>query len=374
MITKPVTYWALSLALLMTCLLLPAPATNRHDKQTALDLKSHLDVEPRFFYYRDNRFHARVLGTLRIDIEPDKLPAHLSHYHVLEFKGLDLGLDVRFSLNWSVNGVPHRVPINQTSHSLTPFDFQTSEATAITDLHLLLEANHELGNVSRFERAVTFQSIAFTQANIGNQWAINRSEWMDLTAVKFSSINGYTASQDPHLKGLIQRLGLWLLLSALLLTGLKLRPHHLLYTLLIGWLLPTGIYLNNHWRQHQQLAQAFSEDPVNLNQLDQEARQLAQAIKRQLPLHPNPSAQPQKLILVGPKDFFHLRLMRHLFDHNVALDSGFSRMLAQTDDRHVFVLSRQAWRFCEQPEQHEWLKGQVTVLHLDRHYCLMRKV
>lgn len=371
---KPVAYWTLSLALLLLCLLLPPPFTTKPSNHPPLDLKSHLDVEPLFVYYRDNRFHARILGSLRIDIKADRLPPHLNTYNVLEIEGFEPDLDANYSLNWSVNGQPHQVAINKTRHSLTPFDFQTDDASTITDLHLLLEADHELGNLSRFEQMATFQNLQLNQASIHNQWAINLSEWMDLTPVKFNTINGYTSNQDPHLKGMVLRLGLWLVLSLIMLTVLRLRGLHLIGTLLLAWLLPAGIYFNNLGRQHQQVTHAFSEDPINLNQLDLEARQLAQAIKQQLPaLNANQDTSMQKLILVGIKDFFHLRLMRHLFDQNVGLESGFQRMLEQADERHVFVLTHLSLSLCANHQQLDWLKDQVTVLYDNPAFCLMRK-
>jgi hypothetical protein len=371
---KPVAYWALSLTLLLLCLLLPSPSTTNHPSQPALDLKSHLDVEPMFVFYRDNRFHVRILESLRIDIKPDRLPAHLATYNVLEIDEFEPVLDADYSLRWQVNGHPHQVTINKTRHSLTPFDFQTDDASAITDLHLLLEASHELGNHPRLEQMVSFQNLQLSQASIHNQWAINLSEWLDLTPIKFNTINGYTSSQDLHLKGLIMRLGLWLVLSAILLTIWRLNSVHLVFTLLVAWVLPAGVYFTNLARQHQQVTQAFSEDPISLNELDHATRQLAMDIKQQLSAvsQAKDHSKP-KLILVGPKDFFHLRLMRHLFDQNIGLDSGFQRMVAQTDENHFFVLTHQAMRFCDDPEAHAWLKDQVIVLFHNQAFCLMRK-
>jgi len=333
-----------------------------------------LDVEPRFFYYRDNRFHARVLGSLKIHIEPDKLPAHLAAYNVLEINEFDPALDANYSLNWTAHGRTHQVPLNKTRHSLTPFDFQAQDAADITDLHILFEANHELGNRSRFEQQASFQAVRLTQAGLHNQWAINRSEWLDLTPVKFNTINGYTSSQDPHLRGLIMRLSLWLMISIGLLIAFKLRHRHLFLTLLVAWMVPAGVYLHNHFNQHQQLTEAFSEDSLNLNQLDQEARQMAAQIEQQLPAILAQGPVSNKLILVGPKDFFHLRLMRHLFALNVGLDAGFSRMLNLTNDQHLFILSQNALRFCTNPEQHDWLSGQVKVVFRNSQFCIMRKL
>lgn len=339
-----------------------------------LKITSHLAVEPRFFYYANNQFVATVNGELRLNIKTKSIKEKLVHYNAIVIEDYHSKLSTHASLNWKINDTRYQISINKTKDSVNPLDFHTQDFSEIEDLHLLIETYPEVGHNLEFQDTVTFRSIYFDRLESQNSFAVNLSEWTDFTPVKFNSINGYTSSQDLHLKGLILRLTLWLLITIILFFITQVKGKNLTVMIIIAWLIPTSIFMNNHLKQHNQLSTSFSTDQTSINPLDQLALEVSHSIQNYFDANQQYVAADNKLVLLGFNNFFNLRLIRHLLKYNIGINNGIQRMLDHdTKIQPTYILVQKYLRYCQQPEKFPWLSEQVDYLYVDDQFCLMKK-
>ncbi len=301
------------------------------------------------------------------------MPSDFIHANTLVINDFNYVLDTTYSLNWKTGDQSHRVLINKTKQSINFFDFQTTDHNQVSDLHILIEPNTELGNDLRFQQTASFKSLLFDSIEKQNVLAAHISEWTDFTPIKFNSINGYTSSQDHHLKYLILRLSAWVLFCVALFVVTKISGFHLVLTITIAWLFTAFFHINNHMKQNQQLHMAFSTEDSHINPLDQSAAIIADSIKADLN---NPQIMPEdinKLVLLGQNNFFNLRLVHHLLEYNIGLSLNFERIFSSNNKQHAFILLNNAYRYCIRPDRYDWLIGQADIISINDQYCIMRK-
>lgn len=373
MILRPTIYWLLSILLLAICLTYPKPIPD-HPPIKPVNLTSYLDVEPNFFYYINNRFHAKVLGQLRLDIKTDRITEDISQYHALIIEDYQYKQNTEFSLNWQVNEKHFQQVFNQTTHSINQIDFQTEDAKQIKNLHLLITSTQHLGLNNSFIDEVSFQSMRFDQLNKRNQLASNLSEWNHFNPVKLSSINGYTSSTDFQYKELILRICCWLVLTFLLFWLFKIKPTHLMISLFLGWVISSYFFLSNHIKQHNQISQAFIPEQSIINRTDQETHDLAELIATQLKAHTSKNSESDKLILLGTNTFLKLRLINHLQQFNIGLHINLRKLLRDsTTSKFTFILVENQLKYCQQLSNYRWLIKRAEVFYIGDNFCLLRK-
>ena len=373
MILRPTIYWLLSILLLLLCLTYPKPIPE-NTPINPVNLTSYLDVEPNFFYYINNRFHAKVVGQLRLDIKTDRISEDISQYNALIIEDYHYKLNTEFSLNWQVNEQTFQQVFNQTTQSINPINFQTEDTKQIKDLHLLITSTQDLGLNNSFLDEVSFQSIRFDQLNNLNQLATNLSEWNHFNPIKLSSINGYTSSTDFQYKHLILRLSCWLVLTIFLYWVSHINGAHLMLSLFLAWAISSYFYFSNHIKQHNQINQAFLPEQNIINRTDQEIHDLAGLIAAQLKSPASEFFNAGKYILLGSNTFDKLRLIHHLQQFNIGLNINLSQLLADpTTSQHTFILINNQLNYCQQPSSFEWLNEHDTLFYLDEKYCLLRK-
>jgi len=366
-------YWLLSILVLVLCLTYSQPSPdNKTIKPIALT--TYLDVKPLFFYYNNKQFHATVVDQLRLDIKVENISENISKYNTLIIQGYQFKQNIQFSLNWQVKQQNHQVLINKTIQSINPFNFETDDASEISNLHLLITSTQELGLSNNFQNEILFQSIHLDISHNQSQLAINHSEWNDFTAVKLSSINGHTNHTDLHYKYLILRLCSWLILAALMFWMLKINGTHLITTLFIAWIISGYYYASNHIKQHSQLSQAFTPGQTFINRTDQQTHELAEHISAKIKTEPIQISSSDKLILFGANTFFKLRLKHHLQQFNIGTHLKIKQLLENsTKSKFKYLLVGKQLKYCTNLSRYDWLKNQVEIIHMDDNFCLLRK-
>jgi hypothetical protein len=372
-ILRPTIYWLLSILLLLLCLTYPKPIPE-NTPINPVNLTSYLDVEPNFFYYINNRFHAKVVGQLRLDIKTDRISEDISQYNALIIEGYHYKLNTEFSLNWQVNEQTFQQVFNQTTQSINPINFQTEDTKQIKDLHLLITSTQDLGLNNSFLDEVSFQSIRFDQLNNLNQLATNLSEWNHFNPIKLSSINGYTSSTDFQYKHLILRLSCWLVLTVFLYWVSHINGAHLMLSLFLAWAISSYFYFSNHIKQHNQINQAFLPEQNIINRTDQEIHDLAGLIAAQLKTHTNELSSSDKMILLGTNTFLKLRLIHHLPQFNIGLRINLRKLLKDsTTSKYTFILVENQLKYCQKPGRFKWISKRAELIHVDEKFCLLRK-
>ncbi len=373
MILRPTIYWLLSILLLLLCLTYPKPIPE-NTPINPVNLTSYLDVEPNFFYFINNRFHAKVVGQLRLDIKTDRISEDISQYNALIIEDYHYKLNTEFSLNWQVNEQTFQQVFNQTTQSINPINFQTEDTQQIKDLNLLITSTQDLGLNNSFLDEVSFQSIRFDQLNNLSQMAADLSEWNHFNPVKLSSINGYTSSTDFHYKYLILRLSCWLALTVLIFWVSKIKGAHLMLSLFLAWIISSYFYFNNHIKQHNQINQAFLPEQNIINRTDQEAHDLAELIAAQLKIHNSELSSSNKMILLGTNTFLKLRLIHHLPQFNIGLRINLSKLLKDsTSSKYTYILVENQLKYCQKPERFKWISEHAKLIHVAEKFCLLRK-
>lgn len=373
MILKSIIYWLLSILVLALCLTYPNPAAN-HKPADPIRLTSFLDVEPSFFYYVNNRFHANVIGQLRLDIKTDRISQELTQYNALVVDDYQYKQNIEFSLNWQVNDQTHQLVFNQTPLSINPIDFHTTDASEITDLHLLITSTQDLGLHNNFRDEITFKAIRLDQLQNQNQLATNLSQWNNFVALKLSSINGYTSSTELPFKQLMLRLSCWLVVTVLMFWLIKIKGLHLIIALLLSWVISSYFYFINHINQHSQIMQAFDAGKQIINRTDLETQDLSVQIAAQINANFSHYSSADKLVLIGNNSFVELRLIHHLQQFNIGLNSNLKTLLESPDGANfTYILIGKELRFCQQTSNFDWLKNHVEVIHIDDKFCLLRK-
>ena len=372
MILRPTIYWLLSILLLAICLTYPKPIPE-NTPINPVNLTSYLDVEPSFFYFINNRFHAKVVGQLRLDIKTDRITEDISQYNALIIEDYQYKQNTEFSLNWQVNEKPFQQVFNQTPHSINQINFQTEDAKQIKNLHLLITSTQHLGLNNSFIDEVSFQSMRFDQLNKRNQLASNLSEWNHFNPVKLSSINGYTSSTNFQYKYLILRICCWLVLTVLIFWLIKIRGVHLMLSMFLAWVISGYFYFSNHVKQHNQIIQAFAPEQKTINRTDQETHDLAELITAQLKTHTNKPSSSDKIILIGTNTFLKLRLIHHLQQFNIGLHVNLKKLLKDPiTSQFTFILVENQLKYCQQQSDFTWLKEHVNFIHIDESFCLLR--
>ena len=116
---RSVIYWISVIGTFGLCFWYPYQTSNTTKNLAPLSLTSYLDVEPSFVYYAENKFHARVIGSLRIDLDTNKMKSDFTAYNTLVINDFDYVLDSQYSLNWTVgeNQTPGFDQQNRTTQS-----------------------------------------------------------------------------------------------------------------------------------------------------------------------------------------------------------------------------------------------------------------
>ena len=221
------------------------------------------------------------------------------------------------------------------------------------DLHLLIEHNPEMGINHNLLDEVTFRTMFLTTSHDRGQHNIEFNEWQDFTPVKFNSINGYTSADHTHMKSLVSKTVLWLLINVLLYLLLQVNGQHLLLSIMLGWLFTAIPYWHNFARQHNQLLEAFPENSQHLNGLDKQALEVSRQIKQAINDHPELNSQNTKLVIVGPNEFIYLRLFYHLLDYDVAVHNNL-REITRITNNGLFVFFAGSNKYCHKDLENRW--------------------
>ncbi|MFC3195489.1 hypothetical protein ACFODZ_14640 [Marinicella sediminis] len=347
-----VLYWLLSMLALLLCLWFPTEQKIPRDLPP-IDLVKSFEVEPSYLYFLDNQFHAVAGNRLEIGLKKKYLKNKFQRYNTLVINDLNISLNKVISLNWTLNKQRHKVPLNLTRTSVNRIDFNTRKAKDIKNLHLLIEHNPEMGIHKDPLDEVTFSSMYLSNGHPSGQPAVDFSEWLDYSPVKFNSINGYTSPDNTHLKKLILKVGTWLLISVVLYVLLGVNGQQLIGTLLIGWLLVSIPYWYNFHRQQNQLQEAFPENSSYLNALDRQAMDTARSITSKLESLPAFDPKQHKLVIFGPNQFIYLRLFYHLSEYDVAVHNTL-RDLSQTSAKAIYVFFAGSGKLCHPAMAHQW--------------------
>ncbi len=370
---KSTIYWLLSMLALAICLVYSG--TNSYDKSNnSLPLIPYLKVEPKFFFYSDNHYHAAVPGQLRLNINTEKLPHDLTHFDALIITDYIYKQNIQITLNWRVKDHVYQRTLNQNTHSINPIDFQTKNVDEIEDLHLMINSLPELGINHSFQDQISFKSIHLGRLENQSQMATNLSHWNHFTPLKLSAINGYTNSSNLHLKSLIYRLGSWVIISTLMFLLFKIDGKHLLLTFFMAWMFSSFFFVSSRLKQHDQIKHAFSNEQKLINAVDQDSLRLADLITAQLNQLSKQFPTISRYVLVGSNSFFKLRLKHHLRHFNLAIHFDKENPLNSSRDKEfIFIAVKQQVRYCNYPARFDWLDNSVEVLHVDEDFCLLRK-
>ncbi len=76
--------------------------------------------------------------------------------------------------------------------------------------------------------------------------------------------------------------------------------------------------------------------------------------------------------MLGQNDFFHLRLIHHLFEYNIGLSLNFEELF-KNHDQFAFILLEQAYWYCINTDKHDWLENQVEFIVKNDNYCIVKK-
>ncbi len=360
---------------LILALCLTYSKSNHDNKQAPpIALTSYLKVEPSFFYYNNNLFHATVMGQLKLDIRIERFADDITNYDTLVIADYQYDLNTHLSLNWKVNGEPHKALINQSKNSINHIDFQTKDIREISDLHLMITSMHELGLEKNFQSQISFQSMHLDNRGNQSQIATNLSEWSNFIPVKLSAINGYTNASNLHFKSLILRLSCWLVAAILIFWLCKIKGTHLIATFFLAWLTSSYFFLTNHFLQHNQISQAFPPEQKIINRLDQESHDLARHIKTTFKSNSTILSSTDRLVLIGANTFYKLRLKHHLSNFNIAINYDLQNLLNnQVNNNSLYLLTENELPLCNNQPENEWLIKQINFIHVDSNFCLMRK-
>ncbi|WP_099019286.1 hypothetical protein [Marinicella litoralis] len=331
-----------------------------------------LKVEPNYFYYSNNKFHAIVAGQLKLEIKTETILPNLINYDALVIDGLDLDLNSNISLNWVADEKKHQIPLNSNTQSINLIDFQTAQPQNISDLHLLIRSNFELGDHPNAHKEVSFESIYFDSRKNHSTLSLQMNEWFDYTPLKFNSINGYTSSENLHFQSLIQRLVIWVLINVLLYWLLRVSGKQLIISLTIAWCFTLIPFVNNFIKQNQQIETAFAEDGGYLNKQDISTYELAQDIIADLKNRSDINLSTQKFIIVGTNSFYHLRLFHHLMGLNVAINNYINNDLPNDGTKpYIYILTKKSLEDCHANEGSPSLP--INILSQQAQYCLVSR-
>lgn len=373
MTARVLIFWALSITAFFCCTFIFI------EEDTSLSLKpnditSLFIVEPHSFYYSNDKYHANVAGQLKLEIKTESFIQNLLEYNVLVINGLEIDLNSTISLNWMVDNQPHQTPLNANTFSINRINFNTTDALKISDLHLLISSNFELGTRPNAQKEVSFKSVYLDTTQNHSAASVELNQWIDYTPIKFNSINGYSSSENLHFKTLIQRLSIWILINVVLFILLKVSGHQLIISLSLAWLIILGLFTNNFIKQNQQIKTAFALDDQFLNQQDISANELAQELMAKIQSIPNINTKQQKFIIVGENDFYHLRLYHHLMGLNVSIHNSYVKLLMKNDatKQYIYILTNKHKDYCNTGIKSD--EPLAEIIGQEAHYCLMRKI
>ncbi len=373
MTARVLIFWVLSITALFCCFFISLDKTN----STVLkpkNITSLLKVEPHSFYYSKNKYHANITGRLKIEIKTETLSESLLHYNVLIIEGLEIDLNTTISLNWNLDNQPHQTPLNSNKQSINLMDFNTTDSEKISNLHLLISSNFELGTRPNAQKDVAFTSIYFDSTQNHSPVSIKINEWLDYTPIKFNSINGYSSSDNLHFKTLIQRLAIWALIILTLFLLLSVSGNHLIACLSLAWLITLIPFSINFVKQNHQIKSAFTNDKHYLNRQDITSYELAQKITAKIKTVSSIDLSQQKFIIVGNNDFYHLRLYHHLINFNVAINNSdlFSLLKNDSSKQYIYILTKKHIDHCNRGT--ESIDSLTEIIGQETQYCLMRKI
>jgi len=373
---KLVSYWLLSLLGLAVSLYTPNTKVTPHE-YAPVYLTSIFDVEPRFLYYVNGKYHANVKGQLKLAIKTESIKNNLADFDTLVIQGLSNSLNTELSLNWKVGNQAHQIPLNNTSTSINQLDFTTNDSKQISDLYLLFKTNTELGNKYSLQNDVSFQSIYFDTQSNQNTFSQNTSQWLNFNPVKIHSINGYTNNDNPHFSSMILRISIWVLFSVALFIVFKPNNKHLIITLVLAWLFTLIPFSINHYKQHQHLKSIYDSQNTHINLLDQNLFDIAEDIKTVINNDSQLSNPLNRLVIIGLNNFSNLRLFHHLLDYNVAIHISLNKLLKSKSSKDlILIFIEKQMRHCKKTnnsskENVAKSELELDLIHLDHDFCIM---
>ncbi len=302
------------------------------------------------------------------------MPTDITHFDALVISDYQYHKNTQITLNWQVNEKPYQQTLNQTKHSINHIDFQAKEMSEISNFHLMITNLPELGLRNSFQDEVSFRSIRLDQTKNLNQISTNLSEWNHFSPLKLSALNGYTSRSKLHLKGLVLRLGGWLMVATLLLWILKIKGTHLILTISLAWFIGCYFFLSTRIKQHDQINQAYSAEQKSINILDQKSKNLASLITAKLKSSSGLYTNADKLVLIGANTFFIVRLKYHLLKFDIGLNFDIQNLLDnQVRKDTLYLLTENQLDFCKGEPEKNRLIEQVNLIHVDKDFCLLRK-
>ncbi len=363
---KPIIYWSIISIALLACIWVKfeqPPAAN-----PPLKLTSMLDVEPNRFYYVDNKFHVDLRSTSHMKIDIELADTELTQYNELVLTDYEFSLQSRMSLHWTQQQKAQHITLKNNHLSINPVSFKDADTNPITDMYILIELNPELGTEIEGNQLLSFSGMTL---DYNTQQATNDvHEWWTFVPLKFSSINSYTSINQIHTAPLVLRIGVWLTLVAVFYCVMRLPRVHLVTPIILGWLLVGVSYTNNQIKQHQQIQTSFNAGSSLINQTDQTALNLAQRIETAL--QSTGTTADSRVIIVGPNEFFNLRLYKHLLYRNVALTDIYNLQPEHLQPDYNFVLIDSRMVYCQTPESHPSVFDVRSITYLDTDMCIIQ--